>query len=111
MALLAIIAIAFSFALCWIASIANARFSSDNRLPMQWWIDGKVTWDAPRHFALAFVPVLGTSVLALFILMNFTMKIRPGDEHLVIPILIVVGCIFVAVQLLHLYLVARSLRR
>ena len=105
------IAIAFSLLLCWFAVRANARFANEKRLPMQWWLNGEVTWYAPRHVALTFIPALANCVLAFYIVLTFTSKPRPGDEHLVLPILILLGATFVAVQLLHLFLVERTLRR
>lgn len=78
---------------------------------MQWSLDGEVTWRAPRHFALAFIPGLGICTLVLYVFLSFTYKPRPGDEHLVFPVLILLGSMFVAIQLLHLYLIEKAMRR
>lgn len=105
------VAIAFSFVLCWLAARANVKFSNERQLPMQWGLDREVTWYAPRRFALASVPGLAICVFAFYVVLSFTSKPRPGDEYLVLPILILLGSVFIAVQLLHLYLIERTLRR
>ena len=46
--IMVVTAILFSFALCSLALWANTRFRGEDRLPMQWWFDGEVTWSAPR---------------------------------------------------------------
>lgn len=104
------IALAFGLVLCWLGFRADARFSGEKRLPMQWWFDGKVTWYAPRRVALAFIPALAICLLAFYVVLAFIAKPRPGDEHLVLPVLVFLGIMFVGAQLLHLYLVARTLR-
>lgn len=43
---------------CIIALWANRRFAHLSRLPMQWGIDGRVNWSAPRHMALATIPLI-----------------------------------------------------
>ncbi len=91
------IVLAFSLLLCWLGFCANARFSSEKRLPMQWWFNGQVTWDAPRHVALAFIPALAICVLGFYVVLAFTAKPRPGDEHLVLPVLVFLGITFVGV--------------
>lgn len=111
MIVLLTIAIAFGTRLCWLGVRANDRFSREKRLPMQWRLDGEVTWYAPRQIALAFIPALAICMFAFYIVLAFTSKPRPGDEHLVLPILVLLGIAFLAVQWLHIYLVAKTLRR
>jgi len=76
---------AFAAVMIWLALHANARFSGERRLPMQWWLNGEVTWYAPRRIALAFIPTLAIIVFALYVALSLTTKPRAGDEKLVIP--------------------------
>lgn len=109
--MIALIGIVFGLVLCDVALRANARFQSEDRLPMQWWLDGQVTWTAPRPIALAFIPALSIFMLVGFgVLLSYT-RPRPGHEGLVIPSLIALGLTFLAAQLFHLWMVERTIRR
>lgn len=90
---------------------ANMRFRSESRLPMQWGITGAVNWSAPRSIALAFIPILATGVLGFQVLMALNVPARSGQEALVFPVLVGTGVTLVAVQLLHFWLIDRTLRR
>lgn len=105
------IAVIFSLTLCLLAYKANARFRNERRLPMQWWLTGEVTWSAPRRLALAFIPILGIGALIAFVIMSAALRPRAGQEVAVLPTLIGVGMVFIAVQLAHFWLIARTLRR
>lgn len=105
------IAILYSLALLAVARWANVRFRHENRLPMQWLLNGEVTWSAPRLVALAFIPALSILMLAGLILLFANVAPRPGQEHLVLPVFIGIGALLVASQLLHLWLIDRTLRR
>ncbi|NJR79458.1 hypothetical protein [Sphingomonas corticis] len=94
-----------------IACRANARLAGESRLPMQWWFTGEVTWSAPRPVALAFCPALAGIVLGSQVVLAANVAPRPEQEDLVLPALIATGVLFVAIQLLHLWLIARTLRR
>ena len=103
--------IVFVLALCGIAILADARFRAEDRLPMQWWLDGRVTWSAPRRIAVAFIPALSTFMLVgLGVLLSYA-RPRPGEEGLVIPSIIAFGLICLAAQLFHLWMVDRTVRR
>jgi hypothetical protein len=91
----------------WLAFRANTRFSGERRLPMQWRLNGEVTWYAPRRVALAFIPTLSIGIFGF----TATTKPRLVDEHLVIPALFFVGFLCLGIQLLHLYLVRKTLHR
>ena len=41
----------------WMSIIANGKFRDQNRLPMQWLLNGEVTWTAPRGIALGSGPI------------------------------------------------------
>lgn len=93
-----------------LACRANMRFRSESRLPMQWGITGAVNWSAPRSVALAFMPILATVALGLQVLMAMNVPTRAGQEALVFPVLVGTGVTLVAVQLLHFWLIDRTLR-
>ena len=63
-----------------------------------------------RILALSLVPALAILVLTLFAIGSMTLTPRPGQEGLLIPSLIFIGGIFLAVQILHLWLIAKTLR-
>lgn len=86
---------------------ANRGFKTERRLPMQWWLDGSVTWTAPRPVALAFTPVLAAAILAP----TPFLKPKPGQEDLVIPVMIFAALALVGVHALHLRLMQRTIQR
>ena len=85
---------------------ANMRFRSEDRLPMQWWLTGEVTWSASRRLSLAFMPILATGMLGV---LSLTLEPRPGQEDLALPALIGLGITFVAIQLAHFWMIAKTL--
>ena len=107
------IAIAFLFCLvlCRLALAANKRLRGEDRLPMQWWFNGDVTWSAPRALALAFVPALATGVFFGLILLSLNERPRADQEGEVLPIFIGIGIVLLGIQLLHLWLIKKTLRR
>ena len=90
---------------------ANRRFKREDRLPMQWSIDGSVNWTAPRPIALAFTPALAAILLSATAVLTTVLKPRPGQEGLVIPALGLVAIVFIAVHAFHLWLIRSSLSR
>ena len=106
--LLAAVAVAFTCALCLFAFRANARFRNSDLLPMQWWLNGEVTWSAPRVLALSLVPVLATLVLSLTAMSAVTLQPRAGQKGLELPALLVIGIIFLAIQRFHLWMIERT---
>lgn len=105
------IAVLFGLALCGLAWRANARFRLEDRLPMQWWFDGSVTWSAPRPVALTFIPGLALFVLSSFVFLSLNVQARPGQEGMVLPTLLGVGVVFVVIQFVHFWLIEKTLRR
>jgi len=110
MAMMSIAAI-FGLMLYALARRANVRFRSEKRLPMQWWVNGDVTWSAPRHLALAFIPALATAVLSIFAILSLTIRPRAGQETLVLPTMFGLGALFIGIQLVHFWLIAKTVRR
>lgn len=108
---LALIGIGFGMALCYVAFLADARFRNEARLPMQWWLDGQVTWTAPRRVALAFVPALSLLMLGGFGVLLANVQPRHGQESMVIPSYMALGLISCGVQIFHLWLVSKTVQR
>lgn len=108
---LMLIAVVFGLISSGIALRANARFQREDRLPMQWWVDGSVTWSAPRRIALSFIPVLATFTLCGLAALLSHMKPRPGQEHLAVPSFLVVGLLFLVIQIFHLWMIGKTVRR
>ncbi|MGP7795644.1 hypothetical protein [Sphingomonas sp. CLY1604] len=106
-----ILAMVFVLMITALACRANMRFRRESRLPMQWGITGAVTWTAPRPVALAFMPVLALGVLGLQVFMARHFPARAGQEELCFPVLVGSGVVLVSIQLLHFWLIGRSLRR
>jgi hypothetical protein len=105
------IALFFGVILCGLALRANSRFRDEDRLPMQWWLTGEVTWTAPRVVALAFVPALAIVILTINAALALNLQPRPGQEGLVLPATIATGIIFIGVQLFHFWLMENTLHR
>ena len=91
--------------------MANARFKSERRLPMQWSLTGSVNWTAPRPLALAFTPALAALCLSATAALATFVQPRSGQDGLVSPSLVAVALTFVAAHALHLWLIGRTLRR
>ena len=105
------IAFFFGLILCGLSFRANSRFRDEDRLPMQWWLTGEVTWSAPRVVALAFVPALAIIVLTLNAGLALNLRPRPGQEGMVLPAFIGTGILFIAIQLFHFWMIEKTLRR
>ncbi|WP_019832424.1 hypothetical protein [Sphingomonas sp. PR090111-T3T-6A] len=105
------IAILFSLVLCGFALLANARLKGVNRIPMQWWFNGEATWSAPRPVALAFFPVMAACAFIVLIFLAENVRPKVGQEGMVLPTFIGIGLMFLGLQLLHLWLVQKTLRR
>ncbi len=93
-----------------IAVVANYAFRGEARLPMQWSITGKVNWTAPRIVGVSFFPI-GTFFVFGYIWFASLKPARPGQEGLVVPVLLATGTTLIAIQLLHLWFASRTLRR
>ncbi len=80
---------------------ANRRLDSLTELPMQWGLDGRPTWYAPRRIALAFTPALGAVVL---LAISFKETLGAG-------LAFVIAAAFVSAHALHLAVLLRRLGR
>jgi len=90
---------------------ANARFKTERQLPMQWGLDGSITWTASRGVALAFTPALAAICLAAIFALAIFGKPRAGQEGLVLPVVIAVAAGFLGAHALHLWMIERAVRR
>jgi len=106
-----IVSVIFILMVCALAYRADAWFYREERLPMQWWITGEVTWSAPWRLALAFMPALAIVSLGFVTIMALSVAPQAGQEGRVLLATIGMGATLVAVQLLHFWLIARTLRR
>ena len=88
----------------------DTRFRGLARLPMQWSVTGRVTWSAPRRWALASMPLLAAVLLGCVAILSLTVAPRPGQEGLVLPIALAMGATLVAEQHVHVRLIGRMLR-
>lgn len=105
------VGVVFSFVIMGVATWANAHFVAEKRLPMQWWLNGELTWSAPHPVALAFIPVISiASLLGFALLLSYTQP-GPGQEGMVVPAFIALGAIFLAAQIFHVWMAERTLRR
>ena len=89
---------------------ANTRFRNEERLPMQWSLDGSVNWTAPRAVALALTPVLAAGSLAATVAMTYFLKPRPGQEGLELPVVLFMATVFVAAHGFHLWMIGKTLK-
>ena len=106
-----IVSAVFVLVICVLAYRADMQFQNEAHLPMQWGFTGEVNWSAPRRLALAFMPMLAVALLGFFTFMSMEVPPRAGQEGLVFPVLVVMGAALVAAQLLHFWLVERTIRR
>jgi hypothetical protein len=102
-----ITAVLFIVALSILALQANARFRRETRLPMQWWINGDVTWSAPRHVALGLMPALALPMFATLVFL----PPRAGQDGDVLPATFAMGATMIAAQLFHFWLIGKTLAR
>ncbi|RMB53945.1 hypothetical protein C8J44_1557 [Sphingomonas sp. PP-CE-3A-406] len=108
---LIVTAIVFIAALAGLALRANTRFCDEDRLPMQWWLTGEVTWSAPRRMALTLLPVLAFLVFTSLIILSFCMQPSPGQDGMVLPTVIGIGIVFLAIEAFHLWMIEKTLHR
>ena len=104
-------AIISSLILAGLARWANTRLCSEDKLPMQWWVTGEVTWFAPRPIALSVVPALAVLTFVVMIVLSFSTDPRSGQEAEVLPTMSSLGIMFLGIQVLHLWLIEKTVQR
>jgi hypothetical protein len=90
---------------------AKKKFRDQIRLPMQWLLNGEVTWTAPRRFALAFIPALAIPIIWATVALTIFVPARRGQEGFEIPVTLFMGVIFIATHFLHIRLINNYLKR
>ena len=91
----------------WMAVRAERRFARRDRLPMQWGLDGKPTWYAPRRVALAVVPGIPGLVLILAALSIPFPQARNVTDAQLGPVLYGIAVVGLAVFAGYLWMAAR----
>jgi hypothetical protein len=89
---------------------ANSRFKAHDRLPMQWSLTGKVTWTAPRPFALAFYPSLTVIIVIAMSILSNHLTPRLGQEEEAAYAIPALGILFFVIQCGHLFMTNRTFR-
>ncbi|GLR65789.1 hypothetical protein GCM10010909_04670 [Acidocella aquatica] len=89
--------------LAFISLLANQRFRDVDRLPMKIQLDGSPGWTAPRALALSLTPILAVFVLLPAAALLGNIGLGP------LPVL-VLSLSFIAMHLLHIGLIAKSLK-
>ncbi|QHL90530.1 hypothetical protein GVO57_06340 [Sphingomonas changnyeongensis] len=96
---------------------ANSRFQHENTLPLHWIFSASqplsktVTQSGPRFLVLGLVPALAICTMTVIAVGALTLKPRPGQEGMILPSVIFIGGLFVAVYVLHLWLIEQALRQ
>lgn len=106
-----IVAIVIALVIIGLSVWANARFSDQARLPMQWSLSGAVNWTAPRVLALSFTPALMIGILSVIVYAAMTGRLSPVHQDRLIRDLVLLGVISVGCHLFHLWMIGRALRR
>lgn len=107
-----LIALAIIFAVSSGSIAASKRFRGYRRLPMQWGFDGKPTWYASRHVALAFGPTVIAGVTILILALSISTPTPPRSPtfagYLGVWLLqAIVGVVCLGCHALYLALLAR----
>lgn len=92
-----------------IAIFAHRRFGGGGVLPMQWALGKQIMWSAPRGIALGFVPVIGAVIL--FAIAFGEGRDPSGEAGAALEVQAMIGVALVAGQLLHLWLIRRTVGR
>ena len=101
-----LLAIGFVAALAAMSIRAGRGVPQGQGLPMQWGLDGRPNWFAPRNLALAFTPVLAALVLIPTALLSLK-GVSGQDGRLFLGVLTGMGLVWVGVHALYLHLVQR----
>ena len=93
----------------WMGLRADRRFSRHARLPMQWWLDGRPTWYAPRRLALILIPVVSGAGFLLMIVAAIAPAMMAPERmssHPGLPILLILATLGIGLFALYLRMVA-----
>jgi len=102
-----ILALGFVAVLAAMSAWAARTMSADLRLPMQWGLDRRPTWRAPRNVALAFTPVLTALTLIPTALASLLGSLEGAGSGVYFGVLTGMGVSWIGAHALHLWLLAR----
>ncbi|KPF45666.1 hypothetical protein ACSV9I_05960 [Rhizobium sp. G187] len=90
-----------------LATWSNIYIAPDrSTLPMQWSLRGRINWQAPRMVALFSPPLVLAVIMTLVAL--FASEQNDFDKALVFRALMFMAVLGLALQLLHIWLIARG---
>jgi len=99
----ALISLCIILATIFVSLLADRKFAGVARLPMQWGMNGRPSWTAPRAFALAFIPALSVAVFCCQqALRGITAHTGPAFEPIVLT-----GTFFV-INMVYVFLLRRA---
>jgi hypothetical protein len=88
-----------------VSLLADRKFAGVARLPMQWGLNGRPTWTAPRGFALAFIPALSMLIFAAqYGLQLLAGRPLPPNE------MVVIAATFLVINIIYVGLLRRVLK-
>lgn len=79
-------------------------------LPMQWGLNGKPTWRAPKALGLLFIPVIATAILLSFTLTQATFTTDPTQAMMIFLIRATTAALLALAHLFHLRFVIKTLQ-
>ena len=88
----------------WLGLRADRRFSRHPRLPMQWSLDGRPTWYAPRRLALIAFPILSGAGLLVIAAMSVVTAMAPATMTASPGLLLPFGLGILGIGLFAVYL-------
>jgi len=103
--LLSIVIVLIMAAMSW---RAEHRLRHAERLPMQWGLNGKPTWYAPRRIAVAFLPLLAACTFILLAVAQRTTE--DGNGIATDNGRLIFGLSLIAVHWFHLHLAEKECR-
>ncbi|PZR33437.1 DUF1648 domain-containing protein [Caulobacter segnis] len=79
-------------------------------VPMQWGLNGKPTWRAPKALGLLFIPVIATAILLSFTLTQATFTTDPTQAMMIFLIRATTAALLALAHLFHLRFVIKTLQ-
>lgn len=79
-------------------------------IPMQWGLDGKPTWRAPKAFGLLAIPVVSIVILLSFTLTQATFTDDPTRATIIFLVRATIAASLALSQLFHLRFVIKTLQ-
>lgn len=90
---------------------ALRRFARHERLPMQWGLDGRPTWRAPRTIALFFTPVLAAVSLTIPLILFAALPVGSArtaqSDEVLLTVTLSMALAYAAAHAGHLWAIGR----